>query len=221
MCTDVHVLSGQAGPSARVPLGSFPCPSNHGSRIVLQPSPPLPGWATTHSAGQRLLSCWRLRGLCLVHVMPAGARPPETCSALVHGPAWRWPQPGWDTRSSERLRSVTPGRGADQLGNLKTGEQWASWSSWEKLWAFLHCRLERGGPRWLLGSPLGDPGVLGSSWTTEKGKTPELAPGSRQLKCQPLALPQLLVSPDGVPHGHGPAQRGQHLVPVRGAHAAR
>lgn len=34
-----------------------------------------------------------------------------------------------------------------------------------------------------------------------------------------LALPRLLVSPDRMPHGHGPAQRGQHLVPVRGAHA--
>lgn len=34
-----------------------------------------------------------------------------------------------------------------------------------------------------------------------------------------LVLPRLLVSPDRVPHGHRPAQRGQHLVPVCDAHA--
>lgn len=56
-----------------------------------------------------------------------------------------------------------------------------------------------------------------------------MVPAGRQRRvselgsCQALvpapALPRLLVSPDGVPHGHGPAQRGQHLVPVGGAHA--
>lgn len=40
----------------------------------------------------------------------------------------------------------------------------------------------------------------------------------QQLHCPP-GPPWLLVSPDSVPHGHRPAQRGQHLVPMCGSHA--
>lgn len=71
-----------------------------------------------------------------------------------------------------------------------------------------------------MGSPPGDPSIHGSSWTMEKGVTPQLCQAPGSSSAPPQALPQLLVSPDGVPHGHRPAQRGQHLVPVCGAHAA-
>lgn len=53
-------------------------------------------------------------------------------------------------------------------------------------------------PRWLGGTPTGDPSIHGVSWTGAG-----LASGSSG------ALPVLqLISPDRVPHGHGSAQRG-------------
>lgn len=64
-------------------------------------------------------------------------------------------------------------------------------------------------PRWLGGTPPGDPSIHGVSWT-----------GAGLTSDSSGALPVLqLISPDRVPHGHGPAQRGQHLVPVCGAHS--
>lgn len=45
----------------------------------------------------------------------------------------------------------------------------------------------------------------------------EMVPGSGGSAAQPGLL-WLLVSPDWMPHGHRPAQCGQHLVPVCGAH---
>lgn len=169
------------------------------------------------------MSSQRLRGLCLVHVFPAGAEH-RTQDLLCFS---AWPSlapashPGWGMRSSERPRSPqAKGQTCWESQSGRTMGQCpaAAGPQWEKPWARSSTEVYIERPRWPMGSPPGDPSVHGSGWTMEKGVTLEPAQGSGSSSAH-LALSQLLVSPDGVPHGHRPAQRGQHLVPVRGAHA--
>lgn len=128
----VPIPDAQAGPPACVTLSSFPCPSNHSSPVILQsdphslsltprpPPPPAapspnpclagPPFTLSRSPGQRLLSSWHLRGLCRVHVTPAGARTVPgsqdlLCSSARPSVALA-AQPGWDMRSSERRRPL-------------------------------------------------------------------------------------------------------------------
>lgn len=68
------------------------------------------------------------------------------------------------------------------------------------------------------GESIGGPGIHAFSWTMQKGVTPELEPYSGSSSAHP-GLARLLVSSDRMPHGHRPAQCGQHLAPVCGTHA--
>lgn len=168
----------------------------------------------------------------LVHVTPACAShsiwPPRLTGSLCTAS-----QQGWGVGSSERPRppqaegqtcwgsenGSTGGRCLAVLpGSLPShsrssvGDSPGSPDIQPGL--FLHRSLHRG-IMMAHGDSTGDPSVHSSSQMTEKGVRARLVPVSSA--CPGPAW--LLVSPDGVPHGHGPAQRGQHLVPVGGAHA--
>lgn len=141
--------------------------------------------------------------------------------------------------SPERLSPNAPGRGTGRLGISK----------WEHdgpvpgclSWVVAQCQLALHGrkpwvPRHLarLTPPLqsgqkDQDGSWGLQWGTPAFMAPaglgrgfgaERGPGPGHLGAHPGPFCWLLVSTDGVPHGHGSAQRGQHLVPVCGAHAA-
>lgn len=222
-------------------LSSFPDP--HSAAPILSPRSPAPEPSPGLRGGAaiRKEQITRARGSCLPDVL--GAVPCSCHSSLclaqhlapkTHGPC-AWP-PSRDGMWGA-LRGQGPAKAKGQAcwgaQNGSTAGQclaalpgpWPNhgWSSVGdnpgsldiQPGLFLHRSLDRG-TKMALGDSTGGPQ---RSMVPARLQRRVLELSSRRAPVPTRALPWLLVSPDRVPHGHGPAQRGQHLVPVRGAHA--